>query len=229
MTEVSKNWKFNLDTALQGEVAAMMAGSFNLVSAAALTYIRNVYWTVPAVKADETKEYLFKVMDGLKYGKSSKYELCNAALGIARHWVKRFGNPAAAERNVFWSTILDFAAYGEMMDFVVASVKADFGATMTDVYHALNGNKKADKAEKSLAEKVTAALAKADVPDASAAALAASAYAVGEDKVAMLARLIDGMNADELNNAMVLVNARMMAFNAKRDELAANGMDMKAA
>ena len=216
MSDVSKSWKFNLENAVQGEIAAMLSGSFNLVAASAVMYIKQVYWSSPAYKADEVTATLHIMMDGLNYGKSSKYALTSAALSIARNWTKRFGAPnSVKERNVFWNTILDCVTYSEMMAFVVTAIQADYGDTMGKVYETLKAGKAAAPAsvEKTLADKVKASLAKADVADASAAAVTAMAFLASEDKMAALTALIAGMSGQDLTKALTMVNDRMVAMN----------------
>lgn len=214
MATVSKNWKFELNAALNAEVAAMATGAFNLVAAAAVSYIERVYWTVPAVRADDVTKSLHLTMDGLGYSKSSKYELANAALQLARNWTKRFGAPNAAELNVFWATILAAETYADMSAFVITAVKAEYKAeTMRDLYHALNPSKGGKGADKTLAERVKASMDKADANDASAAALVAVPFLSSTDKVTAFAAMVDAMDADALRKAFELVNARMAALN----------------
>lgn len=211
MLTVSANWKFNLDKAFASEIEALAAGGFDLVAIAATIYIRDVYWSTPSLKAPEVTKKLHSAMERLGYGKSSKYDLANAALAIARNWVKRFGSPVkdASERNVFWSTMLQCVTLKDFKAFSVAAIKADYGSTMKDVYATLNPAKATVTANKELPERVKAALEKGDAGDASKAALIAMPFLEGGDKIAALASIVDHLDRKALQQAFELVNARM--------------------
>lgn len=230
MTVTSKNWKFDLNASFNTEVAMMAKGSFDLIAAAALMYIDNVFWTGTA-KAPEVTKALHKAMASLNYKQSSQYALASAALDLAKNWSTKYGVPHAVEKNVFWSTILAFENYAETIEFIVMAIKSDYKVeNVGDLQAAIKGGDKGKpKVETTLAERVKNALDKGDPKDASAAAAGAVSFIAGEDKMTALAALVDGLDADALRKAFALVNDRMVKMNEAAAAHGAKGVDAIAA
>jgi hypothetical protein len=147
----------------------MMQGGFRLVAAGALMYVSGVYWETPRLKAKDVGGRIFTVLEKLNYGKSSKYQLAEAALNVARNLTKKWGQPnAAMDRNVAWGMLADAATFGEAVDFMVSQIKADYAVdTLRDLYAALKGNAPMRQQPKQVfGDLVAKALEKADPSDA---------------------------------------------------------------
>lgn len=225
MTEVSKKWNSQDALAgLQGEVAAMMQGGFRLVGAIALVYVSNVYWAAPKIQAKETTEQVHKMLESLNYGKSSKYQLATAGMQLARNWSRKYGAPdAAKDRNVFYGMVQDCETFSDAVDIAVAAIKADYGVdTLNDLYHALAGTKATTtKAEKTLEEKVMAAIGKEDdmTADRVAKLGASIAATMPEGQALAIAAMLNTMTLEQVNQIAVMVNARMAELTAPAEDV----------
>ncbi len=228
MTTLSNNWNVSLKDAFSAEIKAMVQGSFKLVSVAAMIYVENVYRTVPAVKADATTEYLHDAMQVLNYGKSSKYALANAALSIARDWIKRFGKPTiGTELNVFWATLYAHETLDEAIVWAASTIAHDYGADMKAVYASFAKPSAGKPDDKTIAEKVAAALGKVSVTEASDAIAKNAGFLLGEDRIAAIAAIVAQLDADALGKVMDMANARLMHFNEVQADL--DAPELKAA
>lgn len=188
---------------LSDTVAVMATGSFNLIGAGAYMYAVGVY--VDSVKAETVTSTLHNACLALGYGKSSKYELANAAIDVAKAMVKDYGRPGGLESNGFWTDILDAATPADAIALILNYTKVKFGAdTVRDLYTSIKGGASAPKAQatKPVADKVSKALEGASGDELASIAAGMVSLVKPSDAKSLLLNLASKLTLDELHEVM---------------------------
>jgi hypothetical protein len=163
MTGTSRTWTMADATAgLEGAAKAVAQGGFEMIAAGALLYVRGVYWESPKLTAKEVADRIHAICEGLNYGRSSRYQLANAALKVARGLQKRWGVPdAAKDRNIAWLTLEAAPCFADAVAMMVTEIKATYRVdTLAALYWALNPATATAVTRKPLPDRILRALQK---------------------------------------------------------------------
>jgi len=188
---------------LSDTVAVMATGSFNLIGAGAYMYA--VGTSIDGQKADTVTKTLHEATLALGYGKSSKYELANAAIDVAKAMIKDYGRPGGLETNAFWHDIIEDTKPADAIALIINYIKVKFGCdTVRDLYTSIKGGGAAPKAQatKPVADKVNKALEGASGDELASIAAGMVSLVKPSDAKALLLNLASKLTLDELHEVM---------------------------